>query len=100
MPVQPWTDEDTLMQKVNDTTSGLGGSVWCADTDRAYRLADRFESGTVWINSFGKPLPQAFFAGRKESGLGGEQGEHGLMSFCNVKVIHHYKGDVGRVVKS
>lgn len=81
---------------MNDTKTGLGGSVWSSDPVRAQNLAQQIEAGTIWINSYEKPLPQGFFSGHKESGLGGEWGVRGLGSYCNVQVIHSYKENVGK----
>lgn len=94
VPIQSWKNEDELLARVNDTLSGLGGSVWCGDIDRAKNIAKRIEAGTIWINSFAKPLPQGYFSGHKESGVGGEWGTRGLYSYCNVQVIHRYKEPV------
>ncbi|KAI8666854.1 Aldedh domain-containing protein [Fusarium keratoplasticum] len=94
VPVLSWSDEDELLSRVNDTTTGLGGAVWSSDIDRARRIASRIHAGTVWINSFEKPLPQAYLAGHKESGVGGEWGRHGLLSFCNPQIFHYYKSPV------
>jgi acyl-CoA reductase-like NAD-dependent aldehyde dehydrogenase len=86
-----WSSEDELISRVNDTNTGLGGAVRCSDPVRAESLAKRIEAGTVWINSFEKPLPFAHLAGHKESGLGGEWGEEGLRSYTQPQVLHHYK---------
>ncbi|KAF5003844.1 hypothetical protein FDECE_9637 [Fusarium decemcellulare] len=91
VPLMKWTDEDEVIRRANDTLTGLGGAVWSKDIDRARRLADRIEAGTIWINSFEKPLPQAHLAGYKESGLGGEWGRRGLLAYCKPQVIHQYK---------
>ncbi|KAM5376266.1 hypothetical protein ACJZ2D_005637 [Fusarium nematophilum] len=91
VPLLKWKDEDEVIQRANDTLTGLGGAVWSKDIGRARRLADRIEAGTIWINSFEKPLPQAHLAGYKESGLGGEWGREGLRAYCKPKVIHLYK---------
>jgi acyl-CoA reductase-like NAD-dependent aldehyde dehydrogenase len=96
VPIQSWATEDELLSRVNDSLSGLGGSVWSNDPDRAQRIARGIEAGTIWINSYEKPLPQAYFSGHKESGIGGEWGTRGLYSYCNVQVIHFYKGSVGK----
>ena len=97
--MMPWTTEEELLTRVNDTKTGLGGAVWCADHERANRIAKQIEAGTIWINSFEKPLPNAFFAGHKESGIGGESGEQGLLAYMNAQVIHLYKNDVRRTAK-
>lgn len=92
----PWTTEEELMTRVNDTKTGLGGAVWCADHERAVKLGQQIEAGTIWINSFERPLPNAFFAGHKESGIGGESGSQGLLSYMNAQAIHLYKTDVAK----
>lgn len=89
-----WSDEERLMTRVNDTLSGLGGAVWSNDLARAHRIAAQIEAGTVWINSFEKPLPQAFLVGHKESGIGGEGGKQGLLAFLKPQMIHFYKSPV------
>lgn len=99
MPVMSWTNEEEVIARVNDTTTGLGGTVWSADPDRAKRLASQIEAGTIWINGFEKPLPQAYFSGYKQSGVGGEWGRHGLMPYMNAKVVHSYKANVAARAK-
>ncbi|KAF5024590.1 hypothetical protein F66182_3353 [Fusarium sp. NRRL 66182] len=94
VPLLKWKTEDEVIRRANDTSAGLGGAVWSRDVDRARQLADRIESGTVWINGFERPLPQAHLAGYKESGLGGEWGRKGLHAYCKPKVIHCYKSKV------
>jgi acyl-CoA reductase-like NAD-dependent aldehyde dehydrogenase len=91
VPLLSWSSEEEVIARVNDTTSGLGGTVWSADLDKAQRLGNQIEAGTIWINSLEKPLPQGDFAGHKESGVGGEWGRHGLYSHCNAQCIHIYK---------
>ncbi|KAF5636131.1 aldehyde dehydrogenase (NAD+) mitochondrial [Fusarium sp. NRRL 52700] len=94
VPLMKWKTEDEVIERANNTLSGLGGAVWSKDVENAQRLADRIEAGTIWINSFEKPLPQAHLAGHKESGVGGEWGRRGLGVYCQPQVIHCYKSRV------
>ncbi|KAI0528461.1 aldehyde dehydrogenase [Xylaria digitata] len=94
VPVMRWKDEEDVIRRANDTTTGLGGAVWSNDLERARSIADRIEAGTVWINSFEKPLPQAHLYGYKESGIGGEWGREGLSAYCKPQVTHYYKARV------
>ncbi|WZH50151.1 aldehyde dehydrogenase domain-containing protein [Fusarium acuminatum] len=94
VPLLKWRDEAEVIDRANDTPSGLGGSVWSRDIERARRLARHIEAGTIWINSFEKPLPQAYLSGHKESGLGGEWGRKGLLAYCKSKVTHLYKSKI------
>ncbi|CAG9942650.1 unnamed protein product [Clonostachys rosea f. rosea IK726] len=91
VPLMRWTNEPDLIARVNDTSTGLGGTVWSKDLDYAYRLASKIEAGTIWINGFERPLPQAYLEGHKDSGIGGEWGKHGISSYLKRKMIHHYK---------
>ncbi|KAJ4152083.1 hypothetical protein NW765_017592 [Fusarium oxysporum] len=96
VPLLKWKNEHEVLARANNTKTGLGGAVWSSDLERARRIAAGINSGTVWINSAERPLPQAHLAGRKESGVGGEWGREGLTAYCNVKTIHHYKHSVSR----
>ena len=76
-----------MIQKVNATSAGLGGSVWTRDVEYGEVLARQFQSGTVWINAIAQVSPKAVFSGHKESGLGTEFGMHALKSFCNTQSL-------------
>ncbi|KAF1347527.1 Aldehyde/histidinol dehydrogenase [Delphinella strobiligena] len=91
VPTQPWSDEEEVIARANGTNSGLGACVWGSDVEAAERIAMRLEAGSVFVNSWEKPTPQAIFGGHKESGIGGEWGTQGLLSYCNPHVIHLYK---------
>ncbi|MGW2517603.1 aldehyde dehydrogenase family protein [Streptomyces sp. NPDC001617] len=62
--------------------------MWSADPERAAALATRLECGTSWVNTHAVPTP----GGSKWSGLGGEGGMPGLLSFTNTKVLHTIRG--------
>ncbi|KXL51221.1 hypothetical protein M433DRAFT_6988 [Acidomyces richmondensis BFW] len=91
VPTQPWKDEDEVIKRANKTNTGLGACVWGKDVARAERIGRRLQAGSVFINSWEKPTPQAIFGGHKESGIGGEWGTDGLKAYCNAQVMHTYK---------
>ncbi|KAF2170087.1 hypothetical protein M409DRAFT_19694 [Zasmidium cellare ATCC 36951] len=91
VPTLPWTDEEDVIKRANATNTGLGACVWGKDLARAESIGKRLEAGSVFINSWEKPTPQAFFGGHKESGIGGEWGGEGLKAYCNAHVMHTYK---------
>lgn len=91
VPTQPWSDEEEVIKRANNSNAGLGACVWGKDVERAERIGKQLEAGSVFINSWEKPTPQAFFGGHKESGIGGEWGRSGLLAYCNAHVMHTYK---------
>lgn len=91
VPTLRWTDEEDVIARANNTNTGLGACVWGKDIDHAKKIAARLEAGSVFVNSFEKPTPTAFFGGHKESGIGGEWGQDGLKAYCNAHVMHVYK---------
>lgn len=91
IPLMKWSTEDELLERVNGTDTGLGACVWAKDVGTAERIARRLEAGTVWINSFEIPNPHGYFSGWKQSGIGGEWGRQGLLSYCHTQTIQVYK---------
>ncbi|CAG8297157.1 unnamed protein product [Penicillium salamii] len=83
LPVLKWSDEDDVLERANALKTGLGSSVWSKDFDRATRMADQLQSGSVWVNSHFDVSPTAPMGGHKESGMGMEWGLTGLLTYCN-----------------
>ncbi|HEX4183849.1 MAG TPA: aldehyde dehydrogenase family protein [Caulobacteraceae bacterium] len=88
LPVIKYSDPEDALSRANASPYGLGGSIWSSDLDRAYALAERMDSGTVWINKHSELAPNIPFGGSKQSGLGVELGEEGLMEFTQLQVIN------------
>ena len=88
MPIQPWIDEDDVIQRANDTKTGLSGCVWSKDVHRARRIGEQLEVGSIFINSTQKPSPEGVFGGHKESGLGVEFRLQGLLAYCNPQSLY------------
>jgi acyl-CoA reductase-like NAD-dependent aldehyde dehydrogenase len=88
LPVLRYSDIDDVIARANDTTYGRGGTVWSSDLDRAFDVAAKIDSGTVWINQH-LDLPNEIpFAGAKQSGIGVEMGIEGLEEFTQAKIIN------------
>lgn len=92
IPVCKWSDEDDVIARANDSKMGLGSSVWTKDMERAERIADNLESGSVWINSHFDVAPYAPFGGHKHSGIGIEWGVNGLIQYCNSQTVWYKLG--------
>jgi acyl-CoA reductase-like NAD-dependent aldehyde dehydrogenase len=86
--VLTFRDDDEALRIANDTMYGLGGAVWSKNLERARAMANRLESGTVWINDYHLINLRFPFGGYKQSGIGRELGTWGLADFQQLKHIH------------
>ena len=80
-------NDDAAIALANDSSFGLGGTIWTENKIKALELAARLEVGAVAINGMVRSDPQLPFGGVKKSGFGRELGEEGLKSFVNIKSI-------------
>ena len=78
---------DEAVELANSSVYGLGGAVFSADEDKALDVADRLESGMVWINGVSGTQEDLPFGGVKRSGVGRELGRFGMDEFVNKKLI-------------
>ena len=81
-------DNEDAMRIANDSRFGLGGGIFSKDEKAAFELAkNHFDTGMVFINSFGLAQPNMPFGGVKASGYGREHGGFGIKEFVNEKAI-------------
>ena len=86
-PLVPFTDEADVVARANNTPFGLSAYIFTRDLNRAIRVSEALEFGTVGINDSTFSAVQAPFGGYKESGLGREGGFLGLDEFMEYKFI-------------
>ena len=80
-------DADEAVTLANDSEFGLSAAVYSSDTERAREVADRLESGMVWINQPSGSSPELPFGGVKRSGYGRELSELGMFEFANRRLV-------------
>ncbi|QNH20788.1 NAD-dependent succinate-semialdehyde dehydrogenase [Xanthomonas sp. GW] len=81
-------DEAEAVRVANDTSFGLGGSVWSADRARGERVARQLQCGAAFVNAIVKSDVRLPFGGIKRSGFGRELAEHGIHEFMNIKSVY------------
>jgi len=89
LPVLAYDSEDEAIRRANAGPFGLCSSLWTADEERAFALADRLEAGTTFINGhsvFNVDL-DAPFGGVKESGYGRELSASGVDEYIRLHAI-------------
>jgi aminomuconate-semialdehyde/2-hydroxymuconate-6-semialdehyde dehydrogenase len=90
--VHPFDDEDEALAIANGVRYGLAASVWTSDLDRAHRMADRLETGMVWINTWLLRDLRVPFGGLKDSGVGREGGRWSLDFFSEARSVTLARG--------
>lgn len=89
-PVAALVPFDTIEEAVrlaNDTEFGLVSYLYTRDLAKGLKLAEKLEAGMVAVNRGLVSDPAAPFGGVKQSGLGREGGQHGLMAYLEAKYI-------------
>lgn len=87
LPLLRFRAIDEVIQRANHSPYGLGGSVWCRDQSLALSIAQRLQTGTVWVNEIHTLSPHKPMAGHKQSGLGVEQGIEGMWAYTQPQTI-------------
>ncbi|MGE0754912.1 MAG: aldehyde dehydrogenase [Alphaproteobacteria bacterium] len=83
----PFTDEADVITMANSTEYGLAASVWTKDEAKAARVAEKLESGIVWLNCWNLRDLDTPFGGVKKSGIGREGKWRALEFFTNEKTV-------------
>jgi len=83
-----YDSDEEAVAIANDSIYGLGGGVFSRSNARAVRIAEKIQTGTVWINNYHIFADFCPFGGYKQSGVGRELGAAGLAEYTQIKRIH------------
>ena len=79
--LHPFRTDEEAIEIANCTDYGLAGSVWTGDTKRGKLVAEKIETGMVWVNTWLHRDLRVPFGGVKDSGVGREGGRWSLSFF-------------------
>ena len=80
-------DEAEAIALANDSSYGLGGTVFSSDLEHAKKVAAQVETGMSFINAGWSSTPDMPFGGIKNSGYGRELSALGIESFINYHLV-------------
>ncbi len=85
--ITPFDDEEEVLKYANSVEYGLSATVWTENLSRAHRVAEKIESGIVWVNTWLLRDLRTPFGGMKNSGVGREGGFEALRFFTEEKNV-------------
>ncbi|MHA3787836.1 NAD-dependent succinate-semialdehyde dehydrogenase [Flavobacterium hauense] len=88
VPVMPFSTFEEAVALSNQSSFGLGVTVFTKDIEGIKNKVHLFEEGAVFINAMVKSDPALPFGGVKRSGYGRELAENGIKEFVNVKTVY------------
>lgn len=91
IPVLKAKDEEAMVAEANRSHLGLLAYVFSGDANRARRVAERIEAGTVMVNDVlaTQAMTETPWAGVKQSGLGVTHSDEGLRHMCQQRHVNY-----------
>ncbi len=85
LPIVPFDDVDAAVHQANSVEVGLAAYVWTQHLDTAIKVSDALDFGLVGVNDWNPQSTEAPFGGMRQSGLGREAGQEGLLEYLEPK---------------
>lgn len=89
--IQKVKNAEEAIEKANDTTFGLGATIWTKNLERGKQLAQRIESGMIGVNQGIGGVSGTPWVGIKQSGFGYIGSIDGIRQFTVPKKISYKK---------
>ena len=87
LPVLKYSDVDEALALANDHQFGLASVIYTENYRTAMKVANNIEAGEIYINRTPADPYQGYHAGWKRSGLGGDDGKHGMLEFTQTRLV-------------
>jgi lactaldehyde dehydrogenase/glycolaldehyde dehydrogenase len=87
LPVVAYDTTEEALALANDHQFGLSSVLFTNDHRTIMRFSDAIEAGEFYVNRFPADPYQGYHAGWKRSGLGGDDGKHGMLEFTQTRLV-------------
>lgn len=87
LPVLKYRDIDEALAMANDHQFGLSSVLYTENYRTTMKVANAIEAGELYVNRTPADPYQGFHAGWKCSGLGGDDGKHGMLEFTQTRLV-------------
>lgn len=91
-PVMPVRSLDEALALANDSSYGLSGYIFSRSYQVIMRVARQMACGELYVNRTLGEAIQGHHSGHKQSGLGGEDGRHGMLRYTEIRAVYHHLG--------
>ncbi|MEM7797737.1 MAG: aldehyde dehydrogenase [Chloroflexota bacterium] len=88
VPVQKISSAEEALALANDSEYGLSAYLFTNRFKTIMQSLQQLEFGEIYVNRGGGELVQGFHNGFKKSGIGGEDGKHGLENYLQKKTCY------------
>lgn len=88
VPVQKVSSFEEAIALANDCEFGLSAYLFSNDIRRVMATVESLDFGEIYVNRSMGELVQGFHNGYKKSGIGGEDGKHGLENYLQKKTLY------------
>jgi lactaldehyde dehydrogenase/glycolaldehyde dehydrogenase len=87
-PIAPFDSWEEVVERANATRYGLSAYVYTRDLATAMRASRDLSFGEVYVNRAGPEEINGYHVGYRESGLGGDDGPHGLDAYFRRQTVY------------
>ncbi|NLS14215.1 aldehyde dehydrogenase family protein [Vibrio sp. SM6] len=88
MPIIKVQNFEQALAIANDREEGLSSYIYTQDVNKIMHTINRLEVGTVFVNRQITGNVQGYHSGHKRSGIGGEDGIHGIENYLQKRVVY------------
>lgn len=87
LPILSYSTLEEAIELANDHQFGLASLIYTENYRNAMQAANNIEAGEVYINRTPSDAYQGYHSGWKRSGLGGDDGKHGMLDYTQTRLV-------------